>query len=310
MKKLGVIVVIGIAFIIFVQVAVIAWLLWSDEPVLGGGNNVAVIAVNDVIIDSKAILDRIEVYEDRDDVKAIILRMETPGGSVAASQEISRAVERLRENGKVVVTSVGNLGASGGYYIASAGDAIVVNPGSLVGSIGVIMEHFEIQELTAKLGIKIEAIASGDMKNAGTITRPMKPEERALIEALIADAYSQFRGAVLAGRWSALAHAAGVAEDDTAAIENALDAVADGRVMTGQQALKAGLVDELGDLNDAIALAGKLAGIEGEPEVIVDKPKEPWAEFAEIFGIARAFARAERSPLSVMPPSGLWYIYR
>lgn len=307
MKKWGIILIVGVAVVIFVQVIVLAVLLASDEPLFASASSVVVIDINDVIMDSKPVLDRIDLYQDRDDVKAIVLRMETPGGSVAASQELSSAVRRLRDSGKTVVTSVGNLGASGGYYIASQCDAIVVNPGSLVGSIGVVMEHFEISELTAKLGIKMEAIASGDMKTAGSISRPMRPDERRMLEALIADAFSQFRTAVLEGRSSAIAASAGLATDDTDAIGRALDAVSDGRILTGAQAVRVGLADELGDLRDAIRVAGELAGIK-EPNVIYDKPEEPWEKLSDIFGMARAFT--SRSPLSILPPSGLWYIYR
>jgi len=307
MKKWGVILIIGIAVVIFVQVIVLAVLLYSDEPIFASSSSVVVVDINDVIMDSKPVLDRLELYTDRDDVKAIVLRMETPGGSVAASQELSSAVRRLRKKNVTVVTSVGNLGASGGYYIASQCDAIVVNPGSLVGSIGVVMEHFEISELTEKLGIKMEAIASGDMKTAGSISRPMRPDERKMLEELIADAFGQFRGAVLEGRSSAIAAAAGLSTDDTVAIGMALDAVADGRILTGQQAVRAGLADELGDLTDAIRVAGELAGIK-DPNIIHDKPEEPWEQLSDIFGMAKIFSG--RSPLSIIPPSGLWYIYR
>ncbi len=308
-RKWGIIFFIGLAFIICVQFVVIVGLLFSKGgmPALTKKHSIVVIEVKDVIMDSAKVLSRIGLYRDRDDVKGIVIRMETPGGSVAASQELSNAVARLRRDGKVVVTSVANLGASGGYYVACQSNSIVVNPGSLVGSIGVIMEHFDIHEMTDKLGIKSDAITSGAMKEAGTIFRPMLPEERALIKTVIDDAYSQFRGTVLSGRWNALARAAGAENGDSAQIEAQLDGVADGRILTGQQAVRAGLADELGDLDDAIEIAGELAGIEGEPHVIHDKPEEPWEEFGEMFGLANRIAR--RGPLAAVPPSGLWYLY-
>lgn len=309
-RKWGIVLFVGLALVIGVQFLVILALVFSNGEFerLTKKNSVVVIRVADVILDSKEVLDRVKLYEDRDDVKAVIFRMETPGGSVAASQELANAVVRLRDKGKIVVTSVANLGASGGYYVACQSNAIVVNPGSLVGSIGVIMEHFDIHELTDRIGIRSDAIASGAMKEAGTPFRPMRPEERALIKTVIDDAYDQFRGTVLKGRWSAIARAAGVEEKDSAAIERALDAVADGRILTGSQAVDVGLADDLGDLVDATKIAGELAGIKGEPNVIIDEPKGPWDEVGKIFGLASKLATA--NPLAAVPPSGLWYLYR
>jgi protease-4 len=273
-----------------------------------GKQSIVVIRIDDIIYDAAAFTDRIDRYKGRDDVKAFVFRMETPGGTVAASQELTNAFNRLRQDTKIVVVSVGNLGASGGYYAACGADLIVANPGSLVGSIGVIMEHMEIARLAEKLGVRFDAITSGPMKEAGTISRPMRPEERAMIQGVIDDAYAQFFGTVIESRWYSIAARHQLDDGDSAAIEAALRRVADGRILTGAQAYDAGLIDELGDLQVALDLAAAQAGIEDEPNIIVDKPEDPWRDFREIFGLARNFSI--RSPLTVLPPSGLWYLYR
>lgn len=274
-----------------------------------GADGVVVIDVSGPIMDSKTITDRIDLYRDRDDVKAFVFRVETPGGTVGASQELSRALWRLRnEDSKLVVVSIANIGASGGYYMASQADVIVANPGSLVGSIGVIMEHMEVSELIDRLGVRFESITSGEMKDAGSITRPMKPEERALIQSIIDDAYEQFRGTVLEARSQAIASARGFEDTDVASIESALDAVADGRILTGAQALECGLVDELGDLEDALRIVDDRLPGDREPNVIWDNPESPWSAFGAPSSLTRLFESAGTAALR--PPPGLWYIYR
>lgn len=274
-----------------------------------GGDSVVVIDINGPILESKSITDRIDLYRDRDDVKAFVFRVETPGGTVGASQELARALWRLRnEDSKVVVVSIGNIGASGGYYLASQADVIVANPGSLVGSIGVLMEHMEVSRLIDRLGVRFESITSGEMKDAGSITRPMKPEERALIQSIIDDAYQQFRGTVLEARSRAIASARGLEDTDVASIESALDLVADGRILTGAQALECGLVDQLGDIEDALRIVDDRLPGEHEPKVIWDNPENPWSVFEAPSSLARLFESARTT--SLRPPPGLWYIYR
>ncbi len=277
---------------------------WSKDAVV-------VIRIQDVIFDAKTFTDRIDLYRDRSDVKAFVFRVETPGGSVGASQELANAFARLRsEDSKLVVVSVGNIGASGGYYAASQADVIVANPGSLVGSIGVIMEHMEVSELIDRLGVKFESITSGEMKAAGSITRPMTARERQLIQGIIDDAYSQFRGTVLEARAPAIAAAHNLEDTDTVGIERALDAVADGRILTGAQAFDAGLVDQLGDLEDALRIVSDRLPGDEEPNVIWDNPEDPWSRFGEAWGLARSLARTGGSAGALRPPPGLWYIFR
>ena len=227
-KKLVIILAVILFLAAAVEFIVILFFGASKLNLTTGENSVVVIRIDDVIYDAKKFTDRIDLYKDRDDVKAVVLRIETPGGTVAASQELTSAVIRLREKGKIVVSSIGNVGASGGYYVASQSDIIVANAGSITGSIGVLMEHFDIKQLADKLGIRFDAITSGPMKDAGTYTRPMKPEERAVLELVIKDAYRQFFETVIDGRREAIANSVGAPADDTAAVESALKRIADG----------------------------------------------------------------------------------
>lgn len=179
-------------------------------------------------------------------VRAVVLRLNTPGGSAAASQEIGAEIRRVREAGKPVVVSMGDVAASGGYWIAANADRIVASPATITGSIGVIWQVATYAELYRKLGIQVETVKSGAFKDMGNPARPLSDEERALIQALVDDVYDQFVDVVAEGR--------------RLPRPRVLE-LADGRVFTGRQALKLGLVDELGTLHDAIDRAAELAGI-------------------------------------------------
>lgn len=211
---------------------------------------------------SDRIVRRLRSLSHRSDVKAVLLRINSPGGSVAAIQEIYNEVINLRKSGKVVVASLADIAASGGYYIASAADKIVANPGTLTGSVGVIFELVQAQELMKKIGVKIETIKSGKHKDIGSITRELTPEERQILQTLINNAYEQFVNAIATGR--------------NIPKEKVLE-FADGRIFTGEQAKTLGIVDEIGSRIDAINLAAKLAGIEGTPHIITER--DPFEEF-------------------------------
>ncbi len=186
-------------------------------------------------------------------IKAVVLRVNSPGGSIGAVQEIYEEVNRLREKGKKVVVSMGDVGASGAYYIACAADKIVANPGTVTGSIGVVMSLGNMEELFRKVGIRVEVIKRGKHKDIGSPTREMTWEEKKLLQRLIDDAYDQFLQAVIDGRNLNKSEA---------------EKIAQGQVFTGRQAKDLGLIDEIGNFQDAVRLAGKLAGIPGEPKVI------------------------------------------
>lgn len=239
--------VLGIISLVFVML----------QKNLSIGERVALIRVEGPILDSKDTIDEIKDYVKDPSVKAIILRVDSPGGAVAPSQEIYEEVRKAVTKKKIVV-SMGSVAASGGYYIASPASRIVANPGTLTGSIGVIMEIPNLEGLMNKIGIKTEVIKSGRHKDIASIFRGVKEEERQILQNVLDNVHEQFIIAVADGRK--------MLRDD-------VKKIADGRVFTGEQALKAGLVDELGNLDDAVKAAAKLSGIRGEPDVISKKEK-------------------------------------
>ncbi|TKS59053.1 MAG: multidrug transporter [Nitrospira sp.] len=221
---------------------------------LSTGDRIALIRVEGVILDSQATVGELKRFSENPSVKAIVLRIDSPGGGVVPSQEIHDAVKRVRtKNNKAVIASMGSVAASGGYYIAAATDRIVANPGTLTGSIGVIMETANVEGLLQKIGVEGVVIKSGKYKDVGSPLRKMSEEERGLLQSVMDDVHKQFIEAVAEGRAIELTDA---------------QALADGRIFTGRQAKEAKLVDELGDLEDAIQLAADVVGIEGEPKVV------------------------------------------
>ena len=228
-------------------------LLFPDLD-LSTEDRVALVRIEGVILDSQQTITELKRFAENPLVKAIVLRIDSPGGGVVPSQEIYDAVQRIRnKNNKAVIASMGTVAASGGYYIASATDRIVANPGSLTGSIGVIMETANVEGLLKKIGVEGIVVKSGKFKDVGSPLRKMTDEEQALLQSVMDDVHMQFIDAVAEGR----------------ALEvSAVQALADGRIFTGRQAKEAKLVDELGNLDDAIQLAADLAGIEGEPKVV------------------------------------------
>lgn len=218
------------------------------------GDKIALIRIEGLIADSKATIDEIHRYRDDDSIKAILLRIDSPGGAVVPSQEIYDEVKKIRDLGKKkIVTSMGTVAASGGYYIASASDRIIANPGTLTGSIGVIMELVNVEGLLEKIGVEGIVIKSGKNKDVGSPFRKMKEEERALLQNVMDDVHAQFIEAVAQGRSLKI---------------DAVRSLSDGRIFTGRQAKELGLVDELGSLQDAIQQTAELAGLQGEPQII------------------------------------------
>jgi len=210
-------------------------------------------------VSARKVIAQLEKYRHDDSVKAIVLRVDTPGGTVVAAQEIHGELLRLRAStGKKIVVSMGDLAASGGYYVACAADRVFASPGTLTGSIGVIMQFPNYQGLFGKVGLEMNTIKSGEFKDVGNGAREMSGRDRKLLQGLVDDVYSQFVEAVAAGRRMS-------AEQ--------VRPLADGRIFSGRQAKQLGLVDELGDLDVAIAAAGKLAGIDGTPDVIREAPR-------------------------------------
>jgi protease-4 len=238
-----------------------------DNLELSRGDRIAVIRIEGLILDAKDTVAELKRFGESSSVKAIVLRIDSPGGGVVPSQEIHDAVQRVRsKQHKTVVASMGTVAASGGYYIATAADRIVANPGTLTGSIGVIMELVNLEGLLQKVGVESVVVKSGHYKDIGSPFRKMSPDERRLLQALMDDIHNQFIEAVAKGRSLEIA---------------AVRTLADGRILTGRQARDARLVDELGDLEDAVRLAADLAGLEGEPQIVEPKKRFSIREFIE-----------------------------
>ncbi len=224
------------------------------EMILAGKDGVAIVRVEGPILDSYPTVQELKTFAEDPSVKAIVVRIDSPGGGVAPSQEIYNAVKRVRkEKNKTVIASMGTVAASGGYYIAVATDRILANPGTLTGSIGVIMQLANFQELLQKIGVKNIVVKSGKFKDIGSPFRPLQEEDRRVLQVVMDDVHRQFIDAVAEGRSLDLAE---------------VEQLADGRVFTGQQAKSILLIDDIGDLHDAIKLAAELGGIEGEPRIL------------------------------------------
>jgi protease-4 len=232
-----------------------------------GHDKIAVVEINDVIMSSEKTVKEIKRYRDDKSIKAIILRINSPGGGVAASQEIYDAVKKTRDGGKIVVVSMGSIAASGGYYISCGANLIVSNPGTITGSIGVIAQFMNIKDLAEKLGIKENIIKSGELKDAGSPFRDMNEKDRAYFQDVVDNSFGQFLEVVSKERKINI---------DT------LKKYANGRVFTGLQAKDIGLVDSLGTFEDAVRITGKMAGIEGEPRIIREKKR--FSLFEEFLG--------------------------
>ena len=239
---------------LLIVISVLFALFQKNVPL---GEKVAVVRIEGPIMDSKTATDEIKGYLKDTSIKAIVLRVVSPGGAVAPSQEIYEEVKKATLKKKVIV-SMGSVAASGGYYISAPADRIIANPGTLTGSIGVIMEIPNIEGLMNKIGVKTEVIKSGRHKDIASAFRKMGKEERLILQGVLDDVHEQFIKAVSDGRKIPFEEA---------------KKLADGRIFTGRQAVEVRLVDELGTLEDAIAIAGRLAGIKGEPEVVTKKER-------------------------------------
>jgi protease IV len=250
----------------------------------GSGDQIAVIPVEGVIDDqmAKTINRQLKQYGDDSRVKAILLRIDSPGGGVSASQEIYREVKRVKdEKKKKVVASMGSVAASGGYYIACPADRIFANPGSITGSIGVIAEWLNYKDLVEWAKLKPVVFKSGEMKDTGSPTRELTEADRKFFQGLIDQLYAQFVGAVADGRQ-------GRGEQGAEITPERVRVLADGRVYTGETALKNGLIDELGNYQDALKATAKLVGLKGDPKVVTPpKPREGFSLLDLLMGATK-----------------------
>ena len=246
-------------FIIFIGIILIILFILSFKFSAGlTSNRIALIYIDDIIADYMPYIKKIGQAKNDDTIKAVVVVVNSPGGSVGASQEIYRALEKLREK-KPVVVSMGNVAASGGYYISVPANVIYANPGTITGSIGVIIQHVNINGLLDKFGIKMENIKSGKNKDILYPNNKLTPEQRRLIEETIKDVYDQFLDAIVKYR--------PIKKEE-------LKKFADGRVFSGRQALKLKLVDKLGNIQDAIEEARKLAGLKKNEFSIIELKEE------------------------------------
>ena len=232
--------------------------LGTRESDFDFGEKVGVIEVSGVIADSKNVLNQLKRFREDDSIKAIVVRINSPGGAVGPSQEIFREIRRTSAV-KKVVASMGTIATSGGYYIAAGANGIVANPGTITGSIGVIMGFTNYQELLHKIGLVPIVVKSGKYKDIGSPVRKMTPEERKILTDLADKIHKQFIQAVIDGR-----------KMDRKKVES----LADGRIFTGQESKALGLIDRLGNLEDAIEWAGRLGGIKGKISTVYAKDKK------------------------------------
>ena len=227
-------------------------------------SEIAMVHVNGMLMDSTEIVRQLSKYRRDPKIKAIIIRIDSPGGAVGPSQEIYDEIYKVKGSKKLVYASLGSVAASGGYYIACAADYVLANPGTLTGSIGAIMAFNNMEELAKKVGVRPAVIKSGAFKDSGSPLRSMQPEERKLLQNVVDDVHQQFVQAVSLGR--------NLSVDE-------VKLFADGRVMTGKQALEFKLIDELGGLEKTKEILGKKIGIVGHPSIIEEKEDVPFMDW-------------------------------
>ncbi len=224
----------------------------GQEGSIWGEEKIAIVEINGTLLDPRPIIENLNKFRKNKRVKAIVLRIDSPGGGVGPAQEIYAEVKKVRREKKVLV-SMGSTAASGGYYVACSADKILANPGSITGSIGVVVESLNVEKLFQKIGLSSMVVKSGRYKDIGSPTREMTAEEKKLLQGVIDNVHEQFIQVVAKERRLPL---------------NKVRSLADGRIFSGEQAKELGLIDDLGSLEDTISLAAKTAGIKGEPEVI------------------------------------------
>jgi len=260
-KIIGIIILSGTVIILFLVVLPAMF----DSSISFGiyRGEVALVEIIGTITSSRDIIDELHRCNDEGSIKAIVLRIDSPGGIVAPAQEIYRELTKVE---KKVVVSMGSIATSGGYYIACAADWIFANPGTLTGGIGTMMQFPKIEELSKKIGIDREVVKSSNYKDAGSIYRRLTPEEKKLFQETVDDVYDQFVNVIFDGR------------RHKGLTKKQIEEVADARVLSGKQALEKKLIDGLGNLDDAIEYAGKISGIKGKPRIVKKEVKRSLLE--------------------------------
>jgi protease-4 len=264
---LSLIILIGLGFMLFLYVIFLPSSEDDIEYVSGRGEKIALVELKGVILESENIVKQLKKYQKDKSIKAILFRVDSPGGGVVASHEIYQSVRQIRDTGKPVVVSMGSVAASGGYYVSCGANLIVANPGTLTGSIGVISQFLRLDPMMQKIGVEMNTIKSGKHKDAGSPFREMNKEDKKYFQDLMDDVHHQFITIV---------------EKERKLEHNKIIDYADGRVFTGEQAQAMGLVDSLGTLEDAIRITGNIAGIKGEPAIVKEMKRKTFIE--RVFG--------------------------
>jgi protease-4 len=271
----------GFILVFFVLTFFYAYLTGGDSKALSflSGDGVGVLQIDGAIDDSRVVLSELKRFKEAPWVKAIVVRIDSPGGAVAPTQEIFDELQKTQK-GKPIIASMGGMATSGGYYIAAACEKILANPGTLTGSIGVIMQLNNVEELMKKIGVKGYNIKSGVNKDIGSPFQPLTPEGREILQSLVDNVHGQFISAVAKGR--------GMSEAQVRKL-------ADGRVYSGAQAKDLGLVDQFGTLDDAIEFAAKRVGLEENPTVYYSSAEqERWWEKLFFAAIGTRFPTSQR----------------
>lgn len=251
-------VLVSVMLLFAISVKIAATIIGTGDAAVTSKEGVGLVEVKGMILDSKETVRQLRYFLKQDAVKAVVLRVDSPGGIVAPSQEIYSEVKKFAAKKKIIV-SMGSLAASGGYYISAPATLIYANPGTITASIGVILKLSNIESLMDKIGIKAYTLKTGKYKDSGSPVRQFSAEDRAMLQAVIDNTHEQFVRAVAEGRKLPLEE---------------VRTIADGRILSGEQAKEHKLVDRLGTLQDAIEEAGKLAGISGEPELLLPPKKK------------------------------------
>jgi protease-4 len=252
---LAVLVILGIVALLLGAILTLLSGTSGSSPLFSLRERIGVVTIDGTITDPEPIVTQLIEFKKDKAIKAIVLRVNSPGGGVAPSQEIYREVRKTAAT-KTVIASMGSVAASGGYYVACAADKIVANPGTLTGSIGVLMEFVQLQDLLQKIGVGLEVLKSGEFKDIGSPYRRLSERERELLTSLISDIQKQFVEAVAQGR--------------NLPVERVRE-IADGRIFSGSQSKELGLVDQLGNFQDAVELAKQMTGIKGEVALVYPK---------------------------------------
>ena len=261
----GCAIIIAVTLIVSVFATVFFGPKSGKKPSIFSSGKIALVEIKGVILESRDILDELEEHRKNSDIRAVVVRIESPGGAVGPSQEIYSTLKQLDQE-KPVIASMGSVAASGGYYIALGARKIVANPGTVTGSIGVIVEVSNIEDLMKWAKIRQEVIKSGPYKDIGSPFRPMTDEERKMLGDFVDDVYDQFVATVVQSRK--------LKKEDVLKLAN-------GMIYTGKRALELKLIDKLGTLDDAVKTAAKEAGIEGEPEVVYPEKRSFLRQFLE-----------------------------